>query len=71
MTDTRTPVPIIEKAKRAIDLARLILGANASLQDVEDTGVSLMYLPLAELEKIRERLKPQVRAARRHVRRKR
>lgn len=60
MTDKKASVPMIEKAERAIDLAGLILGADAAVQDLEDMGVSLMYLPLAELEKMRARLKPAV-----------
>lgn len=45
-----------EKAERAVGLARLMLGSDASEQDVEDQAVALMFVPDEELASMRERL---------------
>lgn len=49
-------VPLIKKAERAVQVARLILGKGADAQEVEDQAVSLMYLPGEELEKMHKRM---------------
>lgn len=43
------PRSLLNKCERAIQLARLMLGAGAVEQDIEDQAVALMYLPSDEL----------------------
>jgi hypothetical protein len=46
---------LLAKSERAIHLAKLMLGGDASMQDVEDQAVALMFLPSDEMATMQER----------------
>ena len=49
------PDAITEKAERAVQLARLMLGVEVAEQDIEDQSFALMYLPSYEMALMHER----------------
>ena len=71
MKGEKAPAEIVRKAERAVKLAKLILGDDATAKVVEDWSVALMFVPDAELAMMYKRLKPPVRAPRRQAQRKR
>ena len=47
---------LTDRANKALELARMMLGKNAGTQVIEDQAVSLMLVPDKELAKMKKRL---------------
>lgn len=54
--EPRIPTALTERATRAVEISRLMLGNSASEQDIEDQSFALMFLPPRELAGTRRRL---------------